>query len=103
MKIPDRKSLTRVWAPKPSATPTIPAEARRGATETPNSAKTIKMTIVETKSAEVERNTDPRVRARWARRCAAAGFVARRAFEISAGANFPRRRFGAFGSPVEIG
>ena len=32
MKMPDRKSLTRLWAPKPRATPMMPAPAISGAT-----------------------------------------------------------------------
>src|SRR5262249_8746344 len=40
MKMPDRKSLTRFCAPKPNATPAIPAVARIGARLMPSSLRT---------------------------------------------------------------
>src|SRR5918997_1692154 len=39
MKMPARKSLTRLWAPKPIATPAMPAPAMRGPRFTPSSAR----------------------------------------------------------------
>ena len=45
MKMPDRKSLTRVWEPKPSATPMMPALARTGPMSRPSSLSAIVTTI----------------------------------------------------------
>ena len=39
MKMPDRKSLTRLWAPKPMATPAMPAPAMSGPRLTPSSPR----------------------------------------------------------------
>ncbi len=44
MKIPARKSLTRLCAPKPRASPRIPALATIGAMSTPTSARTMVVT-----------------------------------------------------------
>ena len=41
MKMPDRKSLTSDWEPKPSATPMMPALATIGAMLTPSSLSII--------------------------------------------------------------
>jgi hypothetical protein len=64
MNMPDRKSRTRFWAPKPSATPTMPAEARTGPSATPNSARIITTAIAPTRTELAERSTEPIVRAR---------------------------------------
>ena len=41
MKIPARKSFTRLWAPKPSATPAMPAPAMSGPRLMPSSPRTV--------------------------------------------------------------
>ena len=45
MKMPERKSLTRLWAPKPSATPPTPAEASSGAEGMPTVVMIVRIAI----------------------------------------------------------
>jgi hypothetical protein len=47
MKMPDRKSRTRLCEPNPSATPMIPAPAMSGPRLMPNSPRTMKMATVQ--------------------------------------------------------
>ena len=68
MNMPERKSRTRFCAPKPIASPTMPAEARIGASATPNSARIIATATAPTRNELADRSTEPIVRARWARR-----------------------------------
>jgi hypothetical protein len=75
MNMPDRKSRTRFCAPKPTATPTMPAEARIGPRATPNTSSTMIAAIVSTITEIVERSTEPIVRARWVRRAGPVGVV----------------------------
>ena len=51
MKMPDRKSLTRLWAPKPMATPAMPAPAMSGPRFTPSSPRIIVTAIVQMSDA----------------------------------------------------
>ncbi len=71
MNIPDRKSRTRFCAPNPTASPTIPAEARIGDRLMLNSASTITAATVPMTTEAIERSTEPMVRARCALRSAA--------------------------------
>ena len=66
MKIPERMSRTRVCAPSPTATPTIPAEAMTGPKLKPNSPKTIAVATIQTTALRIEVRTEPIVRARSA-------------------------------------
>ena len=68
MKMPLRKSLTRLCAPKPSATPTTPAEARSGPSGRPNVDMTVSSARVTMTNVEVLLSTAPIVPARWALR-----------------------------------
>ena len=65
MNMPERKSLTRFCAPKPTAMPTMPAEARIGARSTPNSPSTMIAAMIPTTAEQSDRSTEPSVRARW--------------------------------------
>ena len=64
MKMPERKSFTRLWAPKPSATPAIPAPAMSGPSWTPNSPRTTSTTRVPMTALAMLRRTAPMVSAR---------------------------------------
>ena len=75
MNVPDRKSFTRLCAPKPSATPAMPAEARNGAMFTPSSVRTRSTIVAPMRMLATDRSTEPTVRARWARRADASGFA----------------------------
>ncbi len=75
MNVPERKSFTRLCAPKPSATPAMPADARNGAMFTPSSVRTMSTIVAPMTMFAVERSTEPTVRARWARRALASGFA----------------------------
>ena len=68
MNSPEMKSLTSVWAPKPSATPTIPAEAMSGAMSMPSSERIISEAIVKMIPVEVLLSTDAIVSSRCLRR-----------------------------------
>lgn len=68
MNIPVMKSRTKFCAPKPSATPTMPADAMKGATFTPRIASDCRITQTSTKNETADLRTDPRVCARCARR-----------------------------------
>ena len=65
---PDRKSLTRFWAPKPIARPSTPALARIGATFMPTSESTITKAMPKTTVVVMLFSRVPRLFARWARR-----------------------------------
>ena len=67
MKMPDRKSLTRLWAPKPRATPAMPAPAMSGPRATPSSPRIRMTAIVQMTMLAIERSTRARV---WARAAA---------------------------------
>jgi hypothetical protein len=67
MKMPERKSLTRLWAPKPRATPAMPAPAMSGPRATPSSPRIMMTAIVQMTVVAIERRTRPRV---WARAAA---------------------------------
>ena len=68
MKRPDRKSETSDWAPKPSATPTMPAPAMSGPMLTSNSESTMTPAMAKIAKEATERSTWPRVSARCLRR-----------------------------------
>jgi hypothetical protein len=70
MKIPDRKSRTRLWAPNPSATPATPALARIGPRSTPSSASTVKKASPKMTIEAMLFSTAPIVSARSRRRSA---------------------------------
>ena len=65
---PERKSLTRFWAPKPMARPSTPALARMGATFMPTSESTITKAMPKTTVVVMLLSRVPRLLARWARR-----------------------------------
>ena len=71
--MPLRKSLTRFCAPKPSATPTMPALAMIGAMLTPTWSSTMTMTIAMIRPDATLLRTDPIVSARCLRRSPAPG------------------------------
>jgi hypothetical protein len=76
---PERKSLTRFWAPKPIARPSTPALARIGATSIPTSESTITTAMPNTTVVVMLFSSEPRLLARWARRlkvCRVPGIVA---------------------------
>ena len=56
-KIPDRKSLTSVWAPNPSATPTTPALASSGLMFRPISVSTASSATLNTTTVVVLRSS----------------------------------------------
>ena len=68
MKMPARKSFTRLWAPKPMATPAMPAPAMSGPRFTPSSPRMMVTAIVQMTALAMPRNTVPSVRARAAER-----------------------------------
>src|SRR5665647_81493 len=68
MKMPLRKSLTRLCAPKPNATPTTPADARSGPSGRPNVDMTVSSARVKMTNVDVLLRTAPIVPARWALR-----------------------------------
>ena len=65
MNTPDRKSLTRLCAPKPSATPATPAEASNGPRGMPSSAMIVRMASVATVRVTTLRSSEPTVSTRW--------------------------------------
>ena len=67
-KIPERKSLTRVWEPKPSATPTMPALAMMGPMFRPISLSIIVTTMATMMPEVMLLSSVPSVLARWTRR-----------------------------------
>ena len=68
MKMPERKSLTSAWAPKPSATPMMPALAMIGAMSTPISLSIIVPTTAMTTPVTMLLSRLPMVSARCTRR-----------------------------------
>ena len=64
MKMPDRKSLTRLCAPNPSATPPTPAEASSGPSGRPSSPITVRIAIAEMANVDVLLRIAPIVAAR---------------------------------------
>ena len=80
MKMPERKSLTRAWAPKPKATPTTPADATSGATLTPSLSRMASAAQTHTKMATADRPTPARV---WMREVRRASWVRARALSVS--------------------
>ena len=56
MKMPDRKSRTRFWAPKPTATPTMPAPAISGPRLSPSSERAMRAAMVSTVADTTLRN-----------------------------------------------
>src|SRR5579884_2046939 len=68
MKMPLRKSRTRLCAPKPIATPTIPAPATIGPRATPSASSTLMSAIAHTTTATMLASSAPIVSARCARR-----------------------------------
>jgi hypothetical protein len=67
-KMPARKSLIRFWAPKPRATPAIPAEARIGPSDTPISPRIITIAVVKTMTDTPLLRTEPSAWVRCIRR-----------------------------------
>src|SRR6476661_6497455 len=65
MKIPDRKSLTRLCAPNPRATPPTPAAASTGARLIPTMSSTVRMATNATMKVTTLRSSEPIVRVRW--------------------------------------
>src|SRR6266498_2108269 len=65
MKNPDRVSLTRLWAPKPSATPATPALARNGARGTSRVPRTRRTAIAQMTTTTAVDRAWARVVARW--------------------------------------
>src|SRR5688572_24102633 len=65
MKIPARKSLTRLWAPNPRATPATPADVSSGPSGMPRSAMTVSTASVATVKVTMLRSSDPTVSTRW--------------------------------------
>ena len=65
MKTPDRKSLTRLWAPKPSATPATPADASSGAMGMSSRSMTVRAARVTTTAVMMLRSSEPTVSTRW--------------------------------------
>ena len=68
MNRPAIRSLTRVCAPKPSATPAMPALASRGARSKLNSSRIIRTAMPKTNAVTRLRSTEPIASARWRRR-----------------------------------
>jgi hypothetical protein len=64
MKMPERKSLTRLWAPKPRATPPTPAEASTGPSGIPMIDMTVRTVTVATTNVTMLRRIEPIVRVR---------------------------------------
>ena len=65
MKIPDRKSLTRLCAPKPRATPPTSTEASNGPSGISSSAATVRVATVTTAMVTRLCSSEPIVRVRW--------------------------------------
>src|SRR6266511_3691349 len=65
MKNPDKVSLTRLWAPKPSATPATPALARNGARGTSRVPRTRRTAIAQMITTTAVDRAWARVVARW--------------------------------------
>src|SRR6478735_2717805 len=65
MNTPERKSLTRLCAPKPSATPATPADASSGASGMPSRAMIVSTARVTTTKVTMLRSSDPTVSTRW--------------------------------------
>jgi hypothetical protein len=68
MNRPAIRSFTRLCAPKPSATPTIPALASSGARLKPSSPMTSRIAMVKTTAVTKLRSTEPIASARCRRR-----------------------------------
>jgi hypothetical protein len=68
MKIPARKSFTRLWAPKPMATPARPAPAMSGPRLMPSSPRIVMRARPQITNDATERSTAPSVAARAADR-----------------------------------
>jgi hypothetical protein len=66
--MPDRKSRTRLCAPKPSATPATPALASNGPIGMPSLSSTVTNAMPKMTNVATLRSTDPTVSARWPRR-----------------------------------
>ncbi len=64
MKMPDKKSRTRFWAPNPTATPTIPAPAKSGPNWNPSSPNAIRTATVQMTNAATLPRSAPTVSAR---------------------------------------
>ena len=64
MKIPDKTSRTKVCAPRPSATPTTPADAISGPKSKPNSPNAIAIAMIQIATFNVADRTPPIVLAR---------------------------------------
>ena len=86
MKKPERKSRTRAWAPKPTATPTMLAPAMSGPRLRPIRPKIVSPATVHTMMRTKLPVTLARVRARWSDRA-----DARRTGVMPAMASTPRR------------
>ena len=64
MKMPARKSFTRLWAPKPRATPASPAPAISGARLMPSSPRIVMPAMAQITTEATDRSTTPSVSAR---------------------------------------
>ena len=97
MKMPERKSLTRDWAPKPMATPAMPAPAMSGPRFTPSSPSIMTTAIDQMAMLAIDRMTWARVWARDAERSDSDPVST-----MAAGARrlILRRRSWAVGSPM---
>ena len=70
--MPAMMSRTSVWAPKPNATPRMPAPANSGPTSQPSTASEWMMTAPATSVVHRWRRICPSVRARWRARASSA-------------------------------
>lgn len=68
MNMPLSTSVTRLRAPKPIATPRIPALAIRGPSSMLSWESTISAAVPSTRTEAAERSTEPMAAARWMRR-----------------------------------
>ncbi len=75
--MPDRKSLTSVCAPKPTATPTIPALASSGPIGSPITSRTMRNATLRMTPVVTLRRTDDIVSARCLRRSDSSGLASR--------------------------
>ena len=99
MKMPDRKSLTRLCAPKPMATPAMPALARIGPMST-NSLRIIVPTTATTTALMMLLNRLPMVRARCTRRVGSVLSWVRRSGSTPSSARRVSRSTGAEQQPA---
>lgn len=65
MKTPERKSVTRLRAPKPIATPATPADASSGARLISKAPRTIRAAVPRMAKLATERSTEPMAWERW--------------------------------------